>query len=285
MLKKTLLLTFVLLAALGVGIYFSYTSLKAIPLFDNGAAQWGIVAAAVVGLILGIARGLLKKRNEIKGDIVTRHGVGSFISHWATAFGIFVLIYSGIMLGFFIMNGKSLWFLPVFAKTLEQVVPALNVHYFAVLMTLFGGFFFGGDYVATRKTSLLIPNMRDITQGFIGKYFLRRKWDHEDKYLSSQKGAFVPYAGIGIVLLITGVIKVAAHVWPISANVWGWATVFHDVFMVFIILYTLVHVGLVVLLNHWPAFTSFFTGSMSTKHVEEHHPVWYEDLKTGKNRC
>ena len=285
MLKKTLLVLFVLLAALGVGVYFSYTSLKLIPLFDNPDAQWGILASVVVGLILGVARGLLKKKNEIKGNLVTRHGVGSFISHWVTAFGIFALIYSGIMLGFFIMNGKSIWFIPVFAKTLAQVIPALNVHYFAVLITLFGGCFFGADYLATRHPSLLFPNMRDITEGFIGKYFLRRKWDYEDKYLSSQKGAFVPYAAIGIVILITGAIKVAAHVWPISASVWGWATVIHDVFMVFIILFTLVHVAIVVLLGDWPAFRSFFTGTMSTKHVEEHHHVWFEDLTTHTNKC
>jgi cytochrome b subunit of formate dehydrogenase len=284
MLKKTLLVLLVLLAALGVGIYFSYTSLKLIPLFDNRGAQWGILASVVVALILGAARGLLKKKNAINGEVVTRHGVGSFISHWATAFGIFALIYSGIMLGFFIMNGKSIWFIPVFAKTLEQVIPVLNVHYFAVLMALFGGFFFGADYIATRDWMLLIPNMQDVIQGFIGKYMLRRKWEKEDKYLSSQKGAFVPYAAIGIVMLITGAIKVAGHVWPVTANVLGWATVFHDVFMVFIILYTLVHVGIVVALKEWPAFRSWFTGSMSTKFVEHHHPVWFEDLTTGTNK-
>jgi cytochrome b subunit of formate dehydrogenase len=214
--------------------------------------------------------------------------VGSFISHWATAFGIFALIYSGIMLGFFIMNGKSIWFIPVFAKTLEQVIPVLNVHYFAVLMALFGGFFFGADYIATRDWMLLIPNMQDVIQGFIGKYMLRRQWEKEDKYLSSQKGAFVPYAAIGIVMLITGAIKVAGHVWTgpngISASALGWATVIHDVFMVFIILYTLVHVGIVVALKEWPAFRSWFTGSMSTKFVEHHHPVWFEDLTTGTNK-
>ena len=288
MLKKTLLLTFVLLAALGVGIYFSYTSLKDIPLFDNRNAQWGILASVVVGLILGVARGLLKKKNEIKGDLVTRHGLGSLISHWATAFGIFAAIYSGVMLGFFVMSGKSIWFLPVFAKTQGAVISALDVHYFAVLMTLFGAFFFCADYVATRDWILLIPNMQDVIQGFIGKYFLRRKWEKEEKYLSSQKSAAMPYFAIGLVILITGAIKVAAHVWTgpngISANVWGWATVIHDVFMVFIILYTLVHVGIVVALGDWPAFRSWWTGTMSKNFVEHHHPVWFENLTTRTNK-
>jgi cytochrome b subunit of formate dehydrogenase len=135
---------------------------------------------------------------------------------------------------------------------------------------------------------LLIPNMKDIIQGFIGKYFLRRKWEAEDKYMSSQKGAFVPFAAIGIVMLITGAVKVAGHVWTglngISANTLGWATVIHDVFMVFTILFILVHVVIVVALKEWPAFRSWFSGTMSTKFVEHHHPVWYEKLTTGKNK-
>ena len=284
MMKKILLVLFVLLAALGAGIAFSYTTLKAIPLFDNRSAQWGLVAAVVVGVVLGVARGLLKKKNEIQGELVTRHGMGSFISHWGTAFGIFAAIYSGVVLGFFIMNGKSLWFLPVFAKTLEQAIPALNMHYFSVVMILFSSFFFVADYVATRDWTLMIPNLDDIIKGFIGKYFLRRKWEKEEKYLSSQKSAAMPYMAIGLVILLSGAVKVAAHVWAISANVWGWATVIHDVFMVFIILYTLIHVGIVVALGDWPAFRSWFTGSMSTKFVEHHHPVWFEDLTTRTNK-
>ena len=287
MLKKTLLLTFVLLAALGVSIYFSYTSLK-YNLFDNRNAQWGILASVVVGLILGALRGMLKKKNEIKGELVTCHGLGSLISHWSIAFGIFAAIYSGVILGFFVMSGKSIWFLPVFAKTQGAVISALDTHYFAVLMILFGAFFFCADYVATRDWTLLIPNIQDVIQGFIGKYFLRRKWEKEEKYLSSQKSAAMPYFAIGLVILLSGAVKVAAHVWiganGISANVWGWATVIHDVFMVFIILYTLVHVGIVVALGDWPAFRSWWTGTMSKNFVEHHHPVWFENLTTRTNK-
>ncbi len=282
--KKILLVLFVLLAVLGVGIALSYTALNDVPLFDKGVGQLGIAISVVAGIGLGIARGLLKKKNEIKGDVVIRHGAGSFISHWGTALGIFAAMFSGVMLGFFIMNGKSIWFIPVFTKTLEQVIPALNVHYFSVVMICFSAFFFVADYIATRDWTLLIPNITDVIQGFIGKYFLRRKWEKEEKYLSSQKSAAMPYMLIGLVMLLSGAVKVAAHIWPISASAWGWATVIHDVFMLFIIFYTLVHIGIVVMLGDWPAFRSWFSGTMSTKFVEHHHPVWYEKLTTGKNK-
>jgi cytochrome b subunit of formate dehydrogenase len=210
--------------------------------------------------------------------------MGSFISHWGTAIGIFAAMFSGVMLGFFIMNGKSLWFIPVFTKTLGQVVPALNVHYFAVIMICFGGFFYVFDYIATRDWKIMLPNITDVIQGFIGKYFLKRKWEKEEKYLSSQKSAAMPYMLIGLVILISGAIKVAAHVWPVSASAWGWATVVHDIFMLFIIFYTLVHVGIVVGLGDWPAFRSWFSGTMTTKFVEHHHPVWYKSLTERTNK-
>jgi len=279
MLKKSIILTIVLLAVMGVGIYLAYTSLNDVPLFENSMAQWALVGAAVIGLIAGAARGLLKKKPTIQGDVVVRHGLGSFISHWATALGIFVAIASGIILGMslgFFNIGPS-------AKTPAAVIAPLNMHYFAVAMILFGSFFFVADYTAGRNWKLLIPNMQDVIQGFIGKYFLRRKWEKEGRYLSSQKSSAMPYFLIGLVILVSGSVKLASHVWPVSADVWGWATIIHDWFTIFIILYTLVHIGMVVLMGHWPAFFSWFTGTMPRSLVEHHHPVWYDEL-TGKKQ-
>ncbi|MCL2140943.1 MAG: cytochrome b/b6 domain-containing protein [Dehalococcoidia bacterium] len=284
MVKKILVVMFALLIALGVGVGLSYTALKATSLFDNTVALWGLVAVAVVGSGLGVARGLMKEKNAIRGDLVTRHGAGSFVSHWGTALGIFGAIASGVILGFFIMNGKSIWFIPVFAKELSQVIPALNVHYFSVVLILFSSFFFVADYIATRDWRLLVPNVQDVLQGFIGKYFLRRKWEKEEKYLSSQKSAAVPYMLIGLVILLSGAVKVASHAFNFSASFAGWATIIHDVFTVFIILFTIVHVCIIVVLGDWPAFRSWFTGTMSTKFVEHHHPVWFDDLTTKTNK-
>ncbi|MCL2281397.1 MAG: hypothetical protein FWC25_01890 [Dehalococcoidia bacterium] len=284
MLKKILLVLAALLVALGAGIVLSYTSLKTTPLWNNRAAQWGLVVAVVVGAALGVARGLMKRKCEIRGELVTRHGVGSFLSHWGTALGIFAAIFSGVMMGFFVMSGKSLWIIPVFAKDSTAVLQALNVHYFSVVMILFSAFFFVADYIATRDWALLVPNLRDVIHGFIGKYFLRRKWNEDEKYLASQKSAAMPYMAIGLVILISGAVKVANHVWDLNTSMVGWATVIHDVFTVFIILFTLVHVCIIVVLGDWPAFRSWFTGTMSKKFVEHHHPVWFDDLTTRTNK-
>jgi len=286
MLTKIIAALVILLVATVAGIYLAYsppasfTAINNASLFDDSVACWVLVGVAVAGFVLGAARGLLKKKSEIQRDVVTRHGVGSFISHWFTAFGIFMAIASGIIMGMYF----GFWTLGPFATTPSAIVAPMNLHYFSVVLILLGAFFFVGDYLFTRNMSLLIPNLQDITKGFIGKYFLRRSWTREDKYLSSQKSAFVPYALIGLVVLITGAVKVAAHIWPLKATIWGWATIAHDYFAAFILMYTVVHVALVVFLGHWPAFWSWFTGTMKTHEVEHEHPVWYEDLQTRTNK-
>jgi cytochrome b subunit of formate dehydrogenase len=272
MLKKSIMLLVILLVLIGAAISSSYTFLKTVSLFDEPAALWVLLGVSVLGLVSGSFRGLLKKRAVIQGNIVKRHGIGSFIAHWYTAFGIFVLISSGIITGFLTV--------PPFAKTVASVIPAINMHYFALNIILFSGLFFLADYTISRDWFLLIPNLQDITGGFIGKYFLHRKWSKEDKYLSSQKDAFVPFAAIGLVMLTTGAIKVAAHIWTVSLGLQGWATIIHDSFMVLTIFYLFIHVGIVVLMKHWPAFFSWFTGTMPEKLVEDEFPVWYKRIRT-----
>lgn len=280
LLKKSLPVLAVILIALGVAAYLSYTTLNGDSLFANQMASWALVAVAVVGFIAGTARGLLKKKASIQDGVVIRHGLGSFISHWGTALGIFAALASGLLAGV----SLGWWTIGPFANTPGAIVAPLNLHYFAVALILFAAFFFAGDFIFGRDWTELTPNMTDVTQGFIGKYMLRRPWTKETKYLSSQKAPFVPYALIGIVILVTGAIKVASHIWPIQATVWGWATAIHDYFAVFILLFTLVHMGIVVALGHWPAFWSWFTGTMKTHEVEHEHPVWYEQLQSGTNK-
>jgi cytochrome b subunit of formate dehydrogenase len=286
MLTRIIIALVILLVGVAAGVYLAYsppasfTALDNTSLFDNVVACWALVGVAAVGFVAGAARGLLKKKSEIQGSIVTRHGVGSFISHWFTAFGIFMAIASGIIMGMFF----GFWTLGPFATTPSAVVSPINLHYFAVALTIFSAFFFVGDYLFSRNLTLLIPNLQDIVQGFVGKYILRRPWTREDKYLSSQKTVFLPYILIGLVVLLTGAVKVASHIWPLHANLWGWATVVHDYFAAFTILFTCVHVIVIVILGHWPAFWSWFTGTMKTHEVEHEHPVWYEDLQTRTNK-
>jgi cytochrome b subunit of formate dehydrogenase len=270
---KVIIILVLILAALAIGIVFSNTSDDTNAVFFD-TLPWITVAAAGFGFICGIARAIFKGKEEISNGEVNRHGGGSFLEHWGTAFGIFTLLASGFLLGFL--------FFPSIMKTLDTTALSLNIHFIGVVVTLFGGFFFVGDYIFSRKFDRLIPNVPDIFSGFIGKYFLRRKYPHEDKYLASQKVAFLGFAVIGGVLVITGAVKVAAHIWPINADWWAFFTLIHDYFSLFFVFILIVHVLLVIGLREWPAFFSFITGKVTEEQAAEDYPVWYEELKTGK---
>jgi cytochrome b subunit of formate dehydrogenase len=269
MVKKVLLVLVLFLAAAGVGLYFSKTAES---LFVD-KVPWVLAISAFFGIVVGAARAVVKGKPEIVGGEVNRHGVGSFVEHWGTAIGAFILIASAFMLGFL--------FFPSFAKTRDAAVFPLNMHFIGVVIALFGGFFFAADFAVSRNYSSLVPNINDIIGGTIAKYFLRRKWLYEGKYLSSQKAAWLAFAVLIAGVFATGVIKVAAHVWRLQASVYSISTYIHDIFALLFILLLLVHVLLVVGLGEWPALISWVTGKMSEEYVKEEHPVWYEELTKG----
>jgi formate dehydrogenase subunit gamma len=270
---KVIAISALVLVALAVGIVFSNTANAVF--FDS--IPWLIFLAAGLGLIFGAARAILKGKEEISYGEVTRHGGGAFFEHWGTAFGIFIALASAILMGFL--------FFPHIINTPDTIDFPLNMHFVGVVVTVFGGFFFIGDYLLSRDMGKLIPNIPDIIGGTIAKYLLRRKWTAEDKYLSSQKSAFLGFAVIGAVILITGAIKVAAHIWPITAGWWSVANVLHDLFSFLFMILLFVHIALVLALPaHWPSLTSWVTGKVSEEYAEEEHPVWDEELKTGKRR-
>jgi len=267
MLKRLRLILIFLLAVVGLGIYLSSTSES---IFFATAREF-IVRSIVAGVVLGGARAVVKGKPEIVAGEVNRHDAGSFLSHWGTAIGIFILIASGVMFGFF----------PSSSKVLTEEAFALNLHYIGVVITLFCGLFWAVDFTLSRSYNTLVPNIKDIIHGTLGKYLLRREWRCEGKYLSSQKSAFLAFASVGAVILATGAIKVAAYIWPIQAALHGTITFIHDVSSLLFILLLIVHVTIVIVLGHWLALKSWFTGKMPEEHVKKEHPVWYEELQRG----
>ena len=95
------------------------------------------------------------------------------------------------------------------------------------------------------------------------------------------QGGFALFGGV---LLISGGVKVAAHVWAINAGYWSFFTVVHDLFSLLFIFLLIVHVALVLGLREWPVLTSWVTGKVTEEVAEDDFPVWHEELKTGKRR-
>ncbi|MFZ7104874.1 MAG: cytochrome b/b6 domain-containing protein, partial [Peptococcaceae bacterium] len=213
-----------------------------------------------------------KKRAVIEQGEIRRHGTGAFIEHWMTGLGIFLLIVSGFMMGFL--------FFPHLADTPRSVLFPLNMHFTGIIITVFGGFYFLTDYVFSGKLSVLMPGIKDITQGTIGKYLLKKKWKAETKYLSSQKASFLVFAVFGGVQLITGSVKVMGHLFRIPSSALAATTTIHDIFSLLFIIMLVVHILFVVLSpSYRTLLKSWFTGKVSESYAKEKNEAWYDELK------
>lgn len=238
-------------------------------LFDT--IWWGPVAASVVGFIAGLVRGRVKGKEKIVDGKAIRHGVGSFITHWGVAFGIFLLIASGVLIGFLFISPPA---------TVNETIYPINMHYAGVVIMLFSGFFFVGDFISAGRAKEFIPTVDEVVYGFIGKYMLRRKYrTPEGKYLASQKVAFLGWAALIIVMVITGAIKMAGHFIVMHPDVLGWSTLIHDIFTILVMAMLLIHVLIVIAMpENWPTIPSWLTGKVPAHFAREHHPLWYAQL-------
>jgi formate dehydrogenase gamma subunit len=270
--KKRLYIIFIILIIIGTGIVVSVLYNKL--LIDK--FSWLLIVSALTGIIAAVIDRFNKKSIPIENGQVVRHKISGFISHWLTAFGIMTLLTTGFVIGFL--------FFPHFTDTPKSILVPLNVHFMGILITTFGGLYFLSEYLLSKKFSTLIPTIRDITQGTIKKYISKQKYENEGKYLSSQKSAFLVFALLGGILLITGIVKVLAHSWQMPSTVMAVSTQIHDIFALLFTIMLLLHVIMALLVsNHRVLIKSWFTGQISEQYIQQEHNAWYEVLKSTGN--
>jgi cytochrome b subunit of formate dehydrogenase len=238
--QKNLITTIVIfIFTLMMGLWWTYFA-RSILISDY---SWAIPAALIGGGVAGVVRGIRKTRNRKTNTMAARHTVDSFLEHWGTGTGIFLMMVSG----FKIVLDVSLW--------------EINLHFLGLIVTLFFGFYFVGDFVASRKYEELLPDASDIYHGTIKKYLLRASWKDTGKYQSSQRAAFLSFVVIGSEIVVSGGIKAAAQFGSVANDVLKIATYIHDTAAVLFVLLLAVHIGLVILVKaHRKLLPTWFTG-------------------------
>lgn len=208
MLKKALpaLTAIILIQALAVLLTYNARGI----LFRT--LPWPVYAAADLGLITGILRGIRQNytRPQSKGRPY-RHNIDSFLEHWGTFTGILLLIISG----FFIEASYRRGF-------------AANLHFTGLVITLYFGAYFLAHFFTAKKYCYLMPGRADIIDGTIKKYLLRGSWQDTGKYSAARKSAFLGFSILGALLLITGALKTAAFYPGIPGEINYIATRVHD---------------------------------------------------------
>jgi cytochrome b subunit of formate dehydrogenase len=171
------------------------------------------------------------------------------VEHWGTAVGIFILIVSGIQIRY------------------HGGLPAIKLHFLGIFFTLLFGSYFVADFFISKKYTTLWPNMKDLIDGTIKKYLLRFKFKETGKYLASQKASFLIFVILGVLILVTGVIKLFFFYIALPFRLLEIATKVHDISALLFALVLAVHVLLVIARRgNWPLLWSWFNGKTPEGH-------------------
>lgn len=240
-------------------------------LFDSG--WWLVLLAPFAGVL---AAGLTRRKDPvIEGDRVLRHDDAAILEHWTHGVGTAVLLASGIALG-------ALFIPSLLAR--QQVWVAMNVHFVAVVMFLFGTFYYGANTLLSSKRfgeHLPTKNAFRYTVQHYGRLLGNKKLEMppEDKYFESEKMAYLLALAATAAIIVTGLLKAAAHVVSIPGPVMGAATLVHDVATLGMLAFFLAHVLFAAILPMgWPMLRSMFTGYVSTEHAKAEHAGWFARL-------
>jgi len=245
-------------------------------LFDS--ATWLIWFAPFAGVL---AAGLSKRRDPaVEGDRVFRHDVPARITHWTHGIGTMMLLISGIALGLF--------FTPALVERAQGVWTWMNVHFVFVVMFLFGTFYYGvNTLLAAHRFREHLPtsNAIDYTKRHYGLLlgFKKLTFPPEAKYFESEKMAYLLALASTAVIILTGLVKVAAHALDMPAGLMGVITPLHDIATIAMLAFFLAHVFFAAVLPmSWPVLRSMFTGYVSLEHAKHEHAGWLEELGYAK---
>jgi formate dehydrogenase subunit gamma len=240
-------------------------------LFNSG---WGLVLLAPFAGVL--AAGLTRRKDPIiEGDRVLRHDDPAILEHWTTGVGTAALLVTGLALGAL--------FIPSFLAK-QQVWAMMNVHFVAVVMFLFGTFYYGANTLLSWhrfKEHLPTANAFRFTIQHYGRLLGDKKYEMppEDKYFESEKMAFLLALAATVTIIVTGLLKASAHVVSIPGVVIGPATFLHGVATLGLLAFFLAHVLFAAILPMgWPMLRSMFTGYVTVEHAKAEHAGWFGRL-------
>lgn len=239
------------------------------------SATWLVWLAPFAGVFVA---GLTKRKDPVvEGNRVLRHDDAAILEHWTHGVGTAVLLASGIALGF--------WFMPALVGSGEPVRAWMNVHFVATVVFLFGTFYYGTNTLLAPKRfkeHLPTKNALDYTKRHYGRLlgFKELTYPPERKYFESERVAYVLALGATPLIIVTGLVKVAAHAVNVPAWLMAVITPAHDIAAIALLAFFVAHVlAGAVLPASWPVLRSMFTGYVSLENAEKEHPGWLAEIE------
>lgn len=284
---KRLAIALELLAILGVGGYaaFRFSRLHIYQAIFAGSytypllfktATWVIPVAALLGVYFGASLRRAKDSPDAKPGQILRHDEVAFFEHTAHATSTLLLMVTGTLLGYL--------FIPRLVTGAESAGFMLNLHFVGVVVFLFVNFYYLTEAWLDSRLREHLPERDDFRTALL-HYACQLKLapgpaPEEGKYLASERLSYVGWV-LGVAgILLTGAVKVTAHVLPLPGALMSPVTFLHDLFSLYMVLMLAAHVFFSSILPwSWPLLRSMVTGYVTEEYAKHHHPKWYREVK------
>ncbi len=226
-----------------------------------------------------MAKITLFSRNLILGDRVLRHSVVTVLEHWAVAISGLLLLFSGF--------GQ----LPMYKRYGVDQIPGLgwssnfildlNVHLWVGALFTFVIVF---HLVFHRRagSAAIQPRRGDLKESFriISAMLKGNPEPPSRKFLAEQRLAYSFLLWMGLVLVVTGVVKML-QAWgvPFPHLFLQGVTLLHLAATMGFLLGFLGHMAAFLIPANRPLFSTMFTRRVPLAYAEHRHPLWVEEMR------
>jgi copper ion binding protein len=216
-------------------------------------------------------------------EAVLRHSPIELAEHWLLAISGLLLIFSGF--------GE----LPMYKRYMVTEIPGLGwagdffinlkIHYLTGIVFI-SIMVFHALYHGWVGHQGLIPRKGDVKASLITILSMLGFGEEpkSDKYLPEQRLAYAYLGGVGLILVLTGVVKVIKNLPGVylSPFLITSMTLTHTFATIFFLLGVLAHLAALIFKVNRPLVKSIFTGEVNLGYVQDRHTIWYEELMKNK---
>jgi copper ion binding protein len=226
---------------------------------------------------------MMQERIIKNREIVLRHSPIELAEHWLLAISGLLLIFSGF--------GE----LPMYKRYMVTEIPGLGwagdffinlkIHYLAGIVFV-SIVVFHALYHGWLGHQGLVPRRGDVKASLITilSMFGFGEEPKSHKYLPEQRLAYAYLGGVGLILVLTGVVKVIKNLpgVDLSPSLITWMTLTHTFATIFFLFGVLAHLAALIFKVNRPLVKSVFTGEVNLGYVQDRHTIWYEELMKNK---
>jgi len=212
-------------------------------------------------------------------EVVVRHSLIELAEHWIFAISGLLLIFSGF--------GE----LPMYKRFMVTQIPGLGwagdffinlkIHYLAGIVFV-SVIVFHVVYHGWLGHQGLLPKKGDLKSSIktILAMFGIGEEPKSHKYLPEQRLAYAYLGGVGLILVLTGLVKVIKNLPGVylPPTLITTMTLIHTFATVFFLLGVFAHLAALIFKVNRPLTRSIFTGKVDLDYIRERHTHWYEDL-------